>query len=258
MTTAHVSLHGNLYPLALGVVPDSLQRTVAQYLASRGMACNVYAAQFLLDGLFDAGFDSAAIALMSARTGNSWGHMMDGVGSTITMEVWDPSQKPNLDWNHAWGTAPANVIPRKLFGIMPLSPGYGRFQIKPQVGLLTSGRYALPTVKGTIDVAFESRRGQSLAITADVPAATLAKVYVPAFGRSGDDVLVDGRTVTGMRSGSFIAVDSIPPGRHVIERRSTPSHAWTARTAEPADPGIRILPEEVLSASSERFPRFLP
>jgi alpha-L-rhamnosidase len=182
MATSHTSLHGNMYPLALGVVPDSLKKTVGKYLVSRGMACNVYGAQFLLDALFEAGYDSAAIALMTARTTNSWMHMLDQVGATITMEAWDPAQKPNLDWNHAWATAPANIIPRRVFGILPLSPGYAKFMIKPQVGTLASGSYALPTVKGTITVAFESRRGQSLKVTAGIPAGAYAKAYVPAYG----------------------------------------------------------------------------
>ena len=218
LSTTHISLHSNLYPLAMGVVPDSLTKNVAQYLAKRGMVCNVYAAQFLLDGLFDAGFDSCAIALMAAKTGNSWGHMMYEVGSTITMEVWDPSQKPNLDWNHAWGAAPGNVIPRKLFGIMPLTPGYGKTAIKPRVGSLTSGRYSLPTVKGTITVAFESRRGQSMTITATIPSAMVAQVYVPTFGAANNDVLVDNKKMSGVRDGDFLSIDSISSGSHIITR----------------------------------------
>jgi hypothetical protein len=220
MATSHTSLHGNMYPLALGVVPDSLKKTVGKYLVSRGMACNVYGAQFLLDALFEAGYDSAAISLMTAKTTNSWTHMLDQVGATITMEAWDPAQKPNLDWNHAWATAPANVIPRRLFGILPLSPGYAKFMIKPQVGTLANGRYALPTVKGTITVAFESRRGQSLAITAEVPSGTFAKVYVPAYGSADTEVLVDNLARAGAREGDFLSVDSLPPGKHVIERRN--------------------------------------
>jgi hypothetical protein len=242
MATNHVSLHGNFYPLALGLVPDSLKKTVGRYLASRGMACNVYGAQFLLDALFEAGYDSAAIALMSAKTGNSWGHMLDQVGATITMEAWDPTQKPNLDWNHAWGAAPANIIPRRLFGILPLAPGYAKFMIKPQVGALTSGRYTQPTVKGNVTVAFESRRGKSLAITAQVPAGAFAKVYVPVFGYANTDVLVDNRTVAGVREGDFLSVDSLPAGSHVIERRDPASRVSRAPIA--AGPSVLVFPGE--------------
>lgn len=240
MATNHVSAHGNFYPLALGVVPDSLKKTVGKYLASRGMPCNVYGAQFLLDALFEAGYDSAAIALMAAKTTNSWSHMLDQVGATITMEAWDPSQKPNLDWNHAWGAAPANIIPRRLFGILPLAPGYAKFMIKPQAGYLTNGRYVQPTVKGPIVVSFESRRGQSLAITADVPAGSVAKIYVPAFGSANNDVLVDSRTVAGSREGDFLAVDSLPAGHHVIERRNPATGVSPGGPLMASGPAVKI------------------
>ena len=48
--------------------------------------------------------------------------MLD-VGSTITMEAWAAKYKPNLDWNHAWAAAPANIVPRYVLGVRPLSPG---------------------------------------------------------------------------------------------------------------------------------------
>lgn len=233
MGTNHVSLHGNLYPLALGLVPDSLVKNVGQYLVKRGMVCNVYGAQFLLDGLFEAGFDSAAVAWMAARTGNSWGHMLYEVGASLTMETWDPSQKPNLDWNHAWATAPTNVIPRRLFGILPLTPGYSQFQVKPRVGNLTTGSYTLPTVKGTIGVAFQSVKGKSLSLTIDVPSGTFARVYLPLLELASTSLQVDNRAVPGTLSGAFLFVDSIPPGRHVISRGFTVG----VRPVEPEAPG---------------------
>jgi hypothetical protein len=101
---------------------------------------------------------------------------------------------------------------------MPLTPGYGKIMIKPQVGTLTSGSYSLPTIKGTITVAFESRRGQSIKITIKIPSSSTAKVYVPAFGLVNNDVLVDNKKITGVRDGDFISVDSISSGSHVIER----------------------------------------
>lgn len=216
--TTHVTLHGNLFPLAFGVVPDSLVGNITKYLKTRGMVCSPYGAQFLLDGLFDASQDSFAVKLMDATTGNSWGHEIYQIGSTMTMEAWDPSEKPNLDWNHSWGTAAGNVIPRKLFGIMPLSPGYAKVMIKPQVGMLASGTYVQPTVKGSITESFQSVRGQSIVLQITVPSPVLTEVYVPTYGLSDNNVLVDNVNVVGVRSGNFIAVDSLQPGSHTISR----------------------------------------
>lgn len=50
--TDHTSLHANLFPLALGLVPEGGRAGVAAWLGGRGMACSVYAAQYLMEGLF--------------------------------------------------------------------------------------------------------------------------------------------------------------------------------------------------------------
>ena len=54
------------------------------------------------------------------------------LGSTMTLEAWDVKYKGNLTWNHAWGAAPANIVPRFLMGVRPLTPGYERILVQPQ------------------------------------------------------------------------------------------------------------------------------
>jgi hypothetical protein len=63
--------------------------------------------------------------------------------------------KPNSDWNHAWGAAPANIIPRYLWGIQPKTPGFKVVQIKPQMGKLKKSTIKIPTIKGSIEGDFE-------------------------------------------------------------------------------------------------------
>src|SRR5439155_19763851 len=115
----HSSQHANLFALAFGLVPADRKPRVIKFIKSRGMACSVYPAQFLLEGLFENGADEYAIELMTRDDERSWRHML-AVGSTITTEAWDEKFKPNLDWNHAWGAAPANIIPRYVLGVRPL------------------------------------------------------------------------------------------------------------------------------------------
>jgi len=110
---AHSSLHANMFPLAFGLVPAERREKVAVFMKTRGMACSVYGAQFLMDALFDNGLADHALALMTAEGDRSWIHMVKRVGTTIALEAWDMKYKPNLDWNHAWGAAPANVRPLK-------------------------------------------------------------------------------------------------------------------------------------------------
>ena len=127
--TDHASVHANLFPLAFGLVPAEHAAGVSAWLASRGMACSVYAAQYLLEGLFEHGDGAQALALVTAATDRSWRHMVES-GTTITWEAWDQKYKPNQDWNHAWGAAPANLLPRFVLGAQPLAPGWRRARIQ--------------------------------------------------------------------------------------------------------------------------------
>jgi alpha-L-rhamnosidase len=68
----------------------------------------------------------------------------------MTLEAWDIKYKPNLDWNHAWGTAPVNIVARHLWGITPSKPGFAKAAIKPQPGALTFSKIKVPTIKGPI------------------------------------------------------------------------------------------------------------
>lgn len=74
--TDHASLHANLFPLAFGLVPVENRAHVAKWLGERGMACSVYAAQYLLDGLFENGEATRALDLITASNDRSWKHMV--------------------------------------------------------------------------------------------------------------------------------------------------------------------------------------
>lgn len=149
--SAHASIHGNLFPLAFGLVPEERRASVAAYVKSRGMACSVYPAQYLLEGLFEAGEADHAVALMTEGGLRSWQNML-AHDATITWEAWDQSFKPNQDWNHAWGAAPGNIVGRYVLGVRPLEPGYGRVLVAPQLGRLTEAEGVVPTIRGPIRV----------------------------------------------------------------------------------------------------------
>jgi hypothetical protein len=142
--------------------------------------------------------------------------MMYDIGSTITLEAWDPKYKPNLDWNHAWGAAPANIIPRCLMGVQPLEPGFGKIQVKPQPGSLEWASLDLPTIRGTVHVDFR-REGDSFRLNVNIPANTTAEVYVPRVSEDGSLLLVDGTKCEAETEGRFFRVANVGSGGHVFE-----------------------------------------
>jgi hypothetical protein len=188
----HSSLHANMFPLAFGLAPPDRRARVVEFVRSRGMACSVYGAQFLLDGLFDAGEAEHAIALITAPGDRSWTHMIEGVGTTITLEAWDTKFKSNQDWNHAWGAAPANLLPRKLLGIEPLAPGWTRLQIYPRLGNLKWAEARTPTPYGPVFARAEAGAEFHLAVT--IPTNTNATIFLPAG--SANSVTESGKPLT--------------------------------------------------------------
>ncbi len=165
--SVHSSLHANMTPLAFGLVPDEYKESVVRFIKTRGMACSVYGAQYLLEGLYLAGEAGYALELMTATHDRSWWNMIR-VGSTITLEAWDMKYKPNSDWNHAWGAAPANIIPGYMWGITPALPGYAKAIIKPQLSFLTHSKIEVPTIRGTITAEYK-RTGNSKEYTVTIP-----------------------------------------------------------------------------------------
>lgn len=153
----HTSLHANAAALAFGLVPRERAAHVADFLAAKGMACSVYFAQYLLEALFAGGRGEDAIRLMTSRSNRSWLGMMEQ-GSTITTEAWSLEAKPNQDWNHAWATAPLNIITRCILGVKPTSPGFATYEVEPyRASFAFSG--VVPTVRGPIRSEYDPVKG---------------------------------------------------------------------------------------------------
>jgi hypothetical protein len=213
--TEHASLHANLFPLAFGLVPANARSKVAQWLAGRGMAGSVYAAQYLMEGLFENGEDAAALGLMTSPGDRSWRHMVES-GATITWEAWDQKYKPNQDWNHAWGAAPANLLPRFVLGAQPLTAGWGRALIQPHPGTLTRAEGRMPTPRGELSLSW--RREKTFKLTLTLPAGMTAKVELPAMeGSSG--VWAGGAPVKAHREGQWWTLEQDVSGTVTIEER---------------------------------------
>ena len=179
------------------------------------MACSVYAAQYLLEGLFEHGAGAQALALITAPTDRSWRYMLQS-GTTITWEAWDQQYKPNQDWNHAWGAAPANLLPRFVLGARPLAPGWRRARVRPETGALTRASGTVPTPRGPIQVRWTNHGRFSLTLA--LPEGMSAQVELPAHeGSTG--VFTGGVPVEARRVGSHWRLAGDVSGAVTLEVR---------------------------------------
>ncbi len=221
--STHYSLHASMFPMAFGMVPEKYRASVLDHIRSRGMACSVYGSQFLLDALYDGDLENYALELLTSRGKRSWWNMIEN-GSTITWEGWDPQFKPNLDWNHAWGSAPANIIIRKLMGVEPVEPGWRHMRIHPKPGTLKSAAATVPTILGPVEVAFVNDPGR-FDMDVTIPPGTVADITVPAPARRSS-LYIDGqklssatRNVSGNPSHPVTFSIKLTPGSYTLSAR---------------------------------------
>ncbi len=209
--TDHASLHANMFPLAFGLVPDKNIESVMKFIRSRGMACSVYGSQFLLDAIFNADDAQYGLDLLTSTSDRSWYNMIRA-GSTITMEAWDNKYKPNQDWNHAWGAAPANLIPRKLMGIEPIEAGFKKIKIKPQPGSLKLAEIKHPTIMGDVCVKFTNTPMKAFTLEVTIPANTTANIYLPYYSKN-QKVTLNNKSIKHHQEGNFSIVENIGSGK---------------------------------------------
>jgi len=136
--------------------------------------------------------------------------------ATITWEAWDQKYKPNQDWNHAWGAAPANLLPRFVLGAQPLAPGWKRALIQPHPGNLSSAEGRVPAPLGELSVGWT--RTANFVLNLSLPVGMTAKVKLPAMD-GASRVSVDGAPVKAHREGQWWILETDLSGSVKIEER---------------------------------------
>lgn len=105
--SSHSSLHANVFPCFYGLQPEG--NRIAALIRSKGLACGVYVAYFVLYGLIRMGEKELAYELIVNRTEHSWYNML-AEGATTAYEAWGREQKHNTSLCHAWAAAPIPVL----------------------------------------------------------------------------------------------------------------------------------------------------
>lgn len=212
------SFHSNMFALCFDLVPNEYIEKIADFIESKGMACSVYGSQFLLEALYRIGRYNAALNLLTDIGERSWNNMLNQ-GSTITTEAWSNRIKPNQDWNHAWGSAPANIIQFQLLGLYPRTPGFKEFVFEPKLGSLTHVETVLPTSHGEIK-AHIHKGENSYQLDINIPTALLCDVILPYCSDSFKDLIIDNKITSDYQIiDNKIHISNIS-GTHVIELKS--------------------------------------
>ena len=96
-------------------------------------------------------------------------------GFDIMQEWWTRS------WCHAWSAFPGYVLSAQVLGVRPLTPGYARTLIAPQLGDLQWAEGRVPTPHGVVEVHAE-QTATRLLVNVTLPAGVIGEVRVPGHG----------------------------------------------------------------------------
>ncbi len=174
-TDASVSWHSHAAAwLAGAITADELRALQAKLHANpavrRPMAG--FMEYWLLAAWFEAGLAREALDEMRSY----WGQMLRN-GATTTWELVD-RRVAGLDrivvggrsQCHGWSAGPAHLLPAKVLGITPATPGFREVEIRPALGDLKWAEGAVPTPHGTILVVWRGSGTGEVSLPAGVSA----------------------------------------------------------------------------------------
>jgi hypothetical protein len=114
----HHALHSSAIPAFYGFLPQGAAPAIAEYIASRGLACGVQFSYFVLEALYRLGARDAGYRLLTGDGDHSWMRMLRE-GATTTFEAWGKDEKDNTSLCHPWACAPTIIIYEHLITEKP-------------------------------------------------------------------------------------------------------------------------------------------
>jgi Ca2+-binding RTX toxin-like protein len=230
--TDHWAVQASVFATAFGLADDAQAAQVATYLGDReaanpdGLPCSVYCSAFVFETLYNGDRGDIAYNLLTSTKKRTYLNMIaDGAGATA--EAWDKSLKSNLTYSHPWAASVAYNVPQGMFGIRPTTAGYDTFDVKPQGDSLDWAHVTVPTLRGSIGVAFD-KTAAGTDVGVHVPGNTVARVFVPTADPV-TEVYVDGHAMPASYSDGYAVVSDVTAGCHVLSLASGTSPGEDAR-----------------------------
>ena len=196
----------NIFPLALGVVPEAnrqrvLQTLIDDILVKRGghLHTGNLGTTCIMDALTPCGGGEALFQAAASTDYPGWGYMV-GRGATTIWESWGGVREGYVGYNTSedsmvmFGTIERffyndilGIQGPKYFGVDDFTPGFRSFSIEPcPVGDLTWAKGHIKTVRGPVAVDWK-RSEDSFSLKVAVPVGATARVGIPKLGLEGSD-----------------------------------------------------------------------
>lgn len=214
----HVSQHSNVFPMAMGIVPQENTKQVVAEIKNRKMNVGMVSLRWLPEALGQADEGAHLIDLYTNTEWDGWAKTIS-LGGTVTWESWD-ANITNESMSHPWGAVGLLAMQQYILGIKPLKPQHELIQIKPlDFGNRLSyakGRY--PTDRGDIIVDWY-KTNTNFTMNMTIPDNVTAKVYVPKCGTTGTLINIDGVETNGTEEENYISIEKVGSGTHTFALR---------------------------------------
>lgn len=185
---------GNVVAIRFGLLSPEATRAagvaLAADIARRGnhLSTGFLGTPHILDALVMAGQEATAITLLTQRSYPSWGYMVEQ-GATSMWERWNSDQgdaSMNSRNHYAFG-AIGDFLFRRIAGIAPATPGFGKVRIAPIMSEVPgTGGATYHSVRGTIRTDWTAKGGR-FRLDAELPGGVEGEVVLPG-GRKASSV----------------------------------------------------------------------
>lgn len=129
-TSAHCSLHANLYAAYFGLLPKEAEDAFEALMLDPSRRCGVLPMYFALRALGRLGRFDAVYHLLTRE--DLWRKMIRE-GATACFEAWGKDEKWNTSFCHPWASGAVSVLIEELAGLRPAPDAKGGFRFEPRL-----------------------------------------------------------------------------------------------------------------------------
>lgn len=213
------SQYSYVWPLYLGIVPESRRQAVAANLAQDIMenhnghlSTGFMGARYLFEVLCNEGYADVAYTVVTQKDYPSYGYMIE-MGATTIWELWKYETGGDMNsHNHPAFGFISGWFFRDIAGLRPLesAPGFQRFEVKPHLmGDLDHASAQTDTIRGKVACAWRREVGE-VTLEVTVPANSSADVFVPKV--KGGRVTIEESGTKVWEAGAFASGKGIVAG----------------------------------------------
>lgn len=216
--SSNASQHSNMFPLALGIVPEENRESVFAHVKQKQMSVGMITVRWLIRSVGEMEDADHLIELFTNAEWNGWANCLSK-GATATWESWFADTGRGESQSHAWGAIGLEGYIHYILGIRPLEPQYESLEIRPlDFGdSLEWAKGHITTDRGPISVSW-IQSGKSFQLEIELPTNVTANVSVPAGDTDNTTLTLNGEPVPATRDGNYLTLQGTGSGKHTIER----------------------------------------